>query len=184
MPDGRVVFRLAAPKAEKVTFTDGDATNLFSPNGPGPLEGTTKPAVPPGATLPQGGPEFKKTLPESGKLLWAPCLPAPTATCSMVDGMRVLDPVNPRISESRSEASESVTVSGSDLIDTINVPHGAVAEVFYYSEVLKTTRRMHVYTPPGSRNRRPKVSGFLPAPRLQRFRRFVAFGGPSHLHPG
>jgi enterochelin esterase family protein len=29
------------------------------------------------------------------------------------------------------------------------VPHGAVASVYYYSSVLKTTRRMHVYTPPG-----------------------------------
>ena len=29
------------------------------------------------------------------------------------------------------------------------MPHGAVAEVHYASSVLKTTRRMHVYTPPG-----------------------------------
>ena len=29
------------------------------------------------------------------------------------------------------------------------MPHGAVAEVTYYSTALKTFRRMHVYTPPG-----------------------------------
>jgi len=34
-------------------------------------------------------------------------------------------------------------------MDTRDVPHGAVASVFYYSTVLKTTRRMHIYTPPG-----------------------------------
>jgi enterochelin esterase family protein len=34
-------------------------------------------------------------------------------------------------------------------MDTGDVPHGAVAEIFYYSSVLKTTRRMHIYTPPG-----------------------------------
>jgi enterochelin esterase family protein len=40
-------------------------------------------------------------------------------------------------------------VPGSDFMDTKDVPHGAVASVYYYSSVLKTTRRMHVYTPPG-----------------------------------
>jgi enterochelin esterase-like enzyme len=34
-------------------------------------------------------------------------------------------------------------------MDTRDVPHGAVASVFYHSEVLKATRRMHIYTPPG-----------------------------------
>ena len=29
------------------------------------------------------------------------------------------------------------------------MPHGAVAEVTYYSSTLKKFRRMHVYTPPG-----------------------------------
>src|SRR5580765_2725904 len=34
-------------------------------------------------------------------------------------------------------------------MDTTNVPHGAVATVYYPSSTLKRTRRMHVYTPPG-----------------------------------
>ena len=34
-----------------------------------------------------------------------------------------------------------------------DVPHGAVASVFYYSQVLKTTRRMHIYIPPGYEER-------------------------------
>jgi enterochelin esterase family protein len=42
-----------------------------------------------------------------------------------------------------------VYVPGSDISDTKNVPHGAVAAVTYYSESLNRFRRMHVYTPPG-----------------------------------
>jgi enterochelin esterase family protein len=34
-------------------------------------------------------------------------------------------------------------------MDTRDVPHGAVAEVYYPSTVLGRARRMHVYTPPG-----------------------------------
>ena len=37
---------------------------------------------------------------------------------------------------------------GSDLFDTRDVPHGAVAEVMYKSATLGRFRRMHVYTPP------------------------------------
>jgi len=40
-------------------------------------------------------------------------------------------------------------VPGSDVMDTKQVPHGAVAAVTYYSTALQKFRRMHVYTPPG-----------------------------------
>jgi enterochelin esterase family protein len=40
-------------------------------------------------------------------------------------------------------------VPGSEVMDVKNVPHGAVAEVTYYSTSLGRSRRMHVYTPPG-----------------------------------
>jgi enterochelin esterase-like enzyme len=40
-------------------------------------------------------------------------------------------------------------VPGAAFMDTRNVPHGAVAVVNYYSNVLKTFRRFHAYTPPG-----------------------------------
>ena len=65
-----------------------------------------------------------------------------------MDGMRVLDPVNPKISEDNANAWSLVVVSGSDFMDTKDVRHGAVAAVYYYSAVLKTTHRMHIYTPP------------------------------------
>lgn len=38
---------------------------------------------------------------------------------------------------------------GSDLSDTKDVPHGAVAAITYHSKALGRPRRAHVYTPPG-----------------------------------
>ncbi|MBZ5623909.1 MAG: esterase, partial [Acidobacteriia bacterium] len=66
-----------------------------------------------------------------------------------VDGVTVIDPRNPSISESNTNVWSLVYVPGSDLMDTREVPHGAVASVTYYSTALKRFRRMHVYTPPG-----------------------------------
>ena len=66
-----------------------------------------------------------------------------------VNGVSVIDPRNASISESNNNVWSMVYVPGSDLFDTKNVPHGAVAAVTYYSTALKKYRRMHVYTPPG-----------------------------------
>ena len=148
-PDGQVVFRIAAPQATKVTLSAGDITILFSPNGPGPLVGTTTPAVPAGSVIPQGGPEFKKNDAGVWEATLGPLPPGAYRYVFQVDGVRVLDPVNTRTAESRDNMWSLFTVSGSPNMDVADVPHGAVAEIFYYSEVLKTTRRMHVYTPPG-----------------------------------
>ena len=67
----------------------------------------------------------------------------------LVDGLAVGDPRNPAASESNATTWSLVYVPGSDVSDAKEVPHGAVAEVFYPSSTLKRTRRMHVYTPPG-----------------------------------
>jgi enterochelin esterase family protein len=66
-----------------------------------------------------------------------------------VDGISVIDPRNSTISESNNNVWSLVYVPGSDFTDTKDVPHGAIAEVTYYSKALKRFRRMHVYTPPG-----------------------------------
>ncbi|MCA9046753.1 MAG: hypothetical protein KDA69_20655, partial [Planctomycetaceae bacterium] len=66
-----------------------------------------------------------------------------------VDGMVVVDPRNTRTSVSNSAIWSLALVPGSDTFDTRDVPHGAVAEVVYYSKSLKRHRQMHVYTPPG-----------------------------------
>ena len=65
----------------------------------------------------------------------------------MVDGVAVYDPKAP----SASETSALLTVdAGSDGFFAMkNIPHGAVAERYYWSETLGHMRRLHVWTPAG-----------------------------------
>jgi enterochelin esterase family protein len=77
-----------------------------------------------------------------------------------VDGVKALDPANTHTSESNTAIWSLFTVPGSPLMDTRDVPHGAVASVFYYSALLKTTRRMHIYTPPGYEAGKQKYAVF------------------------
>jgi enterochelin esterase family protein len=149
MPDGHVTFRILAPKAEKVTLNSGDITILFTGGGAGAITGTNLAAVIPATPIPAGGPEFKKNDNGIWEATVGPIPPGAYRYIYQVDGVRVLDPVNTRTAESRDNMWSLFTVSGAELMDTADVPHGAVAEIFYYSSVLKTTRRMHVYTPAG-----------------------------------
>ena len=130
--DGRVTFRILAPKAQAVRLL-GDI----------PSEGPTVPMQPPtGRALTQG---------QEG--VWdvtvGPLAPGAYRYHFNVDGVPVLDPRNPSTSESNENAWSLVHVPGADFMDTKPVPHGAVAEVTYHSSALKRFRRMHVYTPPG-----------------------------------
>jgi len=125
--DAHVVLRVLAPKAEGVTLNASDIPGMGGGRGPqfvknenGIWEATVGP-VPPGA--------FRYVF--------------------QVDGVRTLDPVNTRISESNAAAWSLFYVPGLEFQDVKDVPHGAVALVYYRSSVLNTTRRMHVYTPPG-----------------------------------
>jgi len=123
LSDRRVVFRIYAPKAQAVTLNAGDipaASPTFTKLENGVWEATTA-AVPPGV--------FRYVF--------------------VVDGVRTLDPVNTRLSESNTATWSMFDIPGLETADLRDVPHGAVAEVFYHSSVLKRTRRMHVYTPPG-----------------------------------
>jgi len=65
----------------------------------------------------------------------------------VVDGVKVYDPKGPLASET--SALMTVTPSGDEFFAMKNVPHGAVAERYYYSETLKEMRRLHVWTPAG-----------------------------------
>ena len=148
-PDGRVVFRLLAPKAEKVTLNAGDITILFTGGGAGAITGTDITTVMPTTPIPAGGPEFTKNDAGIWEATVGPVPPGAYRYVFQVDGVRVLDPVNTRSAESRDNMWSLFTVPGAATMDTADVPHGAVAEIFYHSSVLKTTRRMHIYTPPG-----------------------------------
>lgn len=129
--DGRVTFRILAPKAQAVRLL-GDI----------PADGPVAPMQPPtGRPLVQG--------PEGVWEVTVTLAPGAWRYNFNVDGVSVIDPRNPSTSESNENTWSLVHVPGADFMDTKPVPHGAVAAVTYYSSALERFRRMHVYTPPG-----------------------------------
>lgn len=128
--DRRVTFRILAPNAQKVELrTPGDIPGIggrggtplqFTKSSEGVWEATTA-AIPAGA--------YRYTF--------------------VVDGVTVADSRNPVTSQTNSTVYSLAVVPGSDVFDTKNVPHGALAEVYYNSASLGGIRRAHVYTPPG-----------------------------------
>src|SRR6185503_17824555 len=77
-----------------------------------------------------------------------------------VDGVTVADSRNPVTSQTNTTIYSLAVVPGSDVFDTRNVPHGAVASVYYNSTTLGGLRRAHVYTPPGYEAGRDKYPVF------------------------
>ena len=65
----------------------------------------------------------------------------------VVDGVTVYDPKAPSAAETA--ALLTVAPKGDEFFAMKNVPHGAVAERYYWSETLGTMRRLHVWTPAG-----------------------------------
>jgi enterochelin esterase-like enzyme len=123
--DRAVTFRLYAPKAEKVRV----------------------------ATEFKGSNSIDMTKAEDG--VWSVTTPPIDAGAYRytfnVDGVRTSDPKNPLVSESVGNTSSVVVVTGAAFMDaSTDVPHGAVAAVYYKSTALNgRMRRMHIYTPPG-----------------------------------
>ena len=125
MADRQIAFRIFAPKAQQVALF---STDLF------------------GAAR-----QSDLTKAESG--VWettiGPIDPGAYRYNFNVDGVSVMDPHSPSVSESNGNAWSMVYVPGADFMETKDVPHGAVASVTYFSKSLNRFRRMHVYTPPG-----------------------------------
>lgn len=134
LPDHSVVFRILAPQATAVALRGSDMPQLAG-GGRG--------------AQPNPGPTFVK----NDKGIWeatvGPVAPGAYRYNFSVNGVNVIDPRNPATSESNGNTWSLVVIPGSDIFDTKNVPHGAVASVTYYSTALGKFRRMHVYTPPG-----------------------------------
>jgi enterochelin esterase-like enzyme len=128
LKDGNVTFRIVAPKAQTVKLSGGDM--------PGVGQGKEMSKVTMGTN------EVWEVTMEKVK-------PGYYRYNFNVDGLAVIDPRNPATSESNNNVWSLVAVPGTEFMDTLQVPHGAVAEVTYYSSTLKRFRRMHVYTPPG-----------------------------------
>lgn len=124
-PERKLTFRLHAPKAEKVRLSAGDLPGLNQ------------------------GAEMTKGTNDVWEVTVGPVSPGAYRYNFNVDGVSVIDPRNPATSESNENTWSQVYVAGTDFMDTKDVPHGAVAEVTYYSTALKRFRRLHVYTPPG-----------------------------------
>ena len=125
MADRRIVFRILAPKAQAVRVSAGDI----------PVKNE--------ATV------MAKGTNDVWEVTLGPIDPGAYRYNFNVDGVSVIDPRNPATSESNNNVWSLVCVSGSDLMDTRDVPHGAVSAVTYYSKSLQRFRRLHVYTPPG-----------------------------------
>src|SRR4051812_44398341 len=125
LADRKITFRIYAPNAQAVRLSAGDVPKSA------PSATMTKTAA--GLWGTTGGPV------EAGAYRYN----------FVVDGVTVIDPASPFVSESNTRVWSMVTVPGAENLDTRNVPHGAVAAITYYSTALKGYRRMHVYTPPG-----------------------------------
>ena len=124
LADRQITFRLLAPKAESVR-----------------LGGTDIPGMGQGKPMTKGD-----------KGIWeitiGPISPGSYRYNFNVDGVAVIDPRNPLVSESNNNVWSLVHVSGSEFSDTKNIPHGVVAAVTYYSTALGKFRRLHIYLPP------------------------------------
>ena len=137
--DRRVTFRVYAPTAQKVEL-----------RSPGDIPGVGGRGVAP--------PQLTKTSDGVWETTVGPVPAGAYRYVFTVDGVTVVDARNPATSETNTTVYSLAVVPGSDVFDTTNVPHGAVASVHYHSTALGGIRRMHVYTPPGyetSRDRFP-----------------------------
>jgi enterochelin esterase-like enzyme len=134
--DGRVTFRVYAPRAEAVRLAASD--------------------------IPGVGQSSQLVRAENGvwELTVGPIDSGAYRYNFNIDGVATIDPRNPDNSESNNNVWSLVYVPGSDLFDTRDVPRGAVAEVTYKSTALGRFRRMHVYTPPGYETNRDRYPVF------------------------
>jgi enterochelin esterase-like enzyme len=134
--DRRVTFRIYAPNAQAIRLAAGDIPGV-------------------GQTT-----QLTKGENDIWQVTVGPIDPGAYRYNFNVDGVTTIDPRNHQTSESNTNVWSLFYVPGSNFMDTREVPHGAVAEVTYYSTALKTFRRMHVYTPPGYEAKNDKYPVF------------------------
>src|SRR5947207_1340764 len=137
--DRRVTFRILAPTAQTVEL-----------RSPGDIPGVGGRGVAP--------PELTKNADGIWERTFGPLPAGAYRYVFVVNGLTVVDSRNPITSQTNTTVYSLAVVPGSEVFDTKNVPHGAVASIHYNSTALGGIRRMHVYTPPGyemSRDRYP-----------------------------
>jgi enterochelin esterase-like enzyme len=124
-PDHKITFRILAPNAREVHVVGSDIPGLAQ--------------------------NSQMTRNDKGiwELSFGPVDPGAYRYNFQVDGVTVLDPRNPSLSESNDNAWSLIYVPGAAFMDTQQVPHGSVSAVTYFSTTLNKFRRLHVYLPPG-----------------------------------
>jgi enterochelin esterase-like enzyme len=129
-PDGRVTFRVQAPKAATVTVRWGVQVDIGDP----------------------------VTLTRNSEGLWSatvgPLESELYGYTFTVDGIRMVDPCHAEVKRDGAKLESMLLVPGGigDLYSIKDVPHGTLSQVWYPSPAAKLTRRMQVYTPPGYEN--------------------------------
>jgi len=128
LPDGRVMFRIYAPKASAVTLTGDFVTHGRGTAGP-----------------------MQKDDQGVWSLAVGPLVPDFYSYSFNVDGVRTVDPRNPMVKQGIATLDSMFLVPGPEAAyeDTQAIEHGEVRAVWYESKTLGAQRRMHVYTPPG-----------------------------------
>jgi enterochelin esterase-like enzyme len=127
LKDNRVVFRLYAPKADTVKLV---------------------------CDWMQGA-ESRVNMAKNDSGLWSVTIgPLPQEVYGYtfnLDGVTVLDPLNPLIKRDVRNNTSILLISGNetDYYTPKEVPHGTLSKVWYNSPTLQLTRRMYVYTPAG-----------------------------------
>lgn len=128
--DGKVTFRLKAADAKSVTLSSGSLLNAVGQKGP-----------------------TQMVKDEAG--VWSVTLgPVPPDLYDyayVVDGVRIIDPVNPQLKTGLRSTSSVLSVGGKEpqFYEQRDVPHGTVETFWYKSKILGLPRRLTVYTPPG-----------------------------------
>lgn len=130
-PDGKVTFRLRAPKAEKVVLNSGEMQPILKSSS------------------------TELTKEENG--VWSctvgPLPPGIYDYTFNVDGVSMTDPSSRDVFGNRQGSRGFVEVSGAKgqprIDEWRNVPHGTVTMHWYDSTASGSRRRLHVYTPPG-----------------------------------
>src|SRR5207247_7745616 len=139
--DRRVTFRVLAPAAETVEL-----------RSPGDIPGVGGRGVAP--------PQLTKGTDGVWQRTFGPLPAGAYRYVFTVNGVTVVDSRNPMTSQTNTTVYSLAVVPGSDVFDTKNVPHGAVASIHYNSTALGGIRRMHVYTPPGYESGRDRYPVF------------------------
>jgi enterochelin esterase-like enzyme len=126
LPDGRVTFRLNAPKADEVTLTGEflDGPKSFSRDADGIWSVTVGPIAPEVY-------HYNFTI----------------------DGVRTIDPSNPQLKTGSTAGTITSVLEirhpSPAFYDAQPVPHGEIRTHWYHSKSLDSVRRLTVYTPPG-----------------------------------